>query len=267
MPYSPRRPWPLDWRARPSSRHWSRPPPWSGWPPRWVCWRAPPFASSSPPGSTAPHPVSSSVSPNEGLQRHVPAAVHGHPLVSERRVQQYRARQTIRHGAPREQCLRAGAHAGPLEPHRHHHAAVIGGRQIERPLQQRIAEVRPLEIHPHLEPGGADAVLGWVVDVEHQLERAARQAHAGAVDLLQLELGLLKRQAPEGSTCETQHDHGKRETRNGKRAVSCHYVSPLPFPLSRSFICLQNSIRFLMSCSNPNSLGSYHFCPRSASGR
>src|SRR5256886_16173639 len=39
----------------------------------------------------------------------------------------------------------------------------------------------------------------WVVDVKHQLERAARETHAGDVDLLQLELGLVERQPAKGA--------------------------------------------------------------------
>ena len=89
---------------------------------------------------------------------------------------------------------------------------MIGGRQIERPLQQRIAEVRPLEIHAHLEPRGADAVLVWVIDVEHQLKRAAREAHAGDVDLLQFKLGLAERELAEGGAGAERQQGGQLES-------------------------------------------------------
>src|SRR5436309_721904 len=120
------------------------------------------------------------------------------------------------------------------------------------------------EIDPDLEPGGADPVVVRVVDVERQLKRTARQTDPGDGDFLQLDVRFGERQAAEGGAGEVQQHHGKRESGNGKREVSCHYVSRFPFPVSRSirsFTCLQNSIRSAMVFSYPNSLGSYHLVP------
>src|SRR2546422_677245 len=165
---------------------------------------------------------------------------------------------------------RAGAHARPFEPHRHDDAAVIRGGEVERPLQQRVAEVPALEVDTDLEPRGADAVVVGIVDVEHQVECAAGDAQPGDVDRFEPEFGLLESEPAQGGAGETQQDHGNRETRTGKPEVSYHYVSSFPFPVSRSirsFSCLQNSIRSAMVFSYPSWLGSYQRCPRRASGR
>src|SRR5207247_5844842 len=80
----------------------------------------------------------------------------------------------------------------------------------------RVAEVRVLEVDPHFEPGGADAVVVGVVHVEHQIERAAREADPRDVDLLQLEVGLGERQVAQGGAGGQEHNgDGKTDGRKG----------------------------------------------------
>src|SRR5439155_8331449 len=145
----------------------------------------------------------------------------------------------------------------------------IRGRQVQGPVEQRVAEVRAFKIDADLQAGRADAVIVRVIDVEHQVERPARQADPGDADLLQRDGRFGEREAADRRARETQQ-HEKRVTGKGKRTLSSHHVSRFSFPASRairSFSLCQNSIRSPMVFSYPNSLGSYHLAPRNTSGR
>src|SRR6185295_3014117 len=92
------------------------------------------------------------ISSEELLQRYIAGTAQLYPLVAQRRVEQHRARHAVIDGLVREKPPRRGADPRPLKPHRHHHLAVVRGRKIEGPVDQRVAKVRPLEVEPHLEP-------------------------------------------------------------------------------------------------------------------
>ena len=62
----------------------------------------------------------------------------------------------------------------------------------------------------NLEPSTAQAVVIGVVDVEHQVHRAALQAETGDVDFLQLDVGLLELEGIlERRTCTKRHDEAQ----------------------------------------------------------
>src|SRR6266540_2112320 len=58
-------------------------------------------------------------------QRHVPFPAQRDRLVAEGRVDDHPAGQPVRDALPAEHGLRAGGEAGPCEPQRHDHAAVV----------------------------------------------------------------------------------------------------------------------------------------------
>src|SRR5438552_350433 len=76
------------------------------------------------------------------------------------------------------------------------------------------------EIDPHLEPGGADAVVVGVVDIEHEIEGAARQPDSGDRDLLEGDLRLGERQPAEGGAGETEGGKGRQQAVEGGRGHS-----------------------------------------------
>src|SRR2546421_6899266 len=117
------------------------------------------------------------------------------------------------------------------------------------------------EIDPHLEPGGADAVVVGVVDIEHEIEGAARQPDSGDRDLLEGDLRLGERQPAEGGAGEAEGGKGRQQAVEGGRGHSVFSSAALRLRSAHQ------SMRCLMSFSNPNSVGSYQLAPRNASGR
>src|SRR5574341_1058541 len=128
----------------------------------------------------------------EFLQRHVPRATQADALVPEWRVDDHRASQPVADLLPGDERAGAGAEPRPLEADRDHDPAVVLRREIERAFQQRVAEMGVFEIDAHLEPGAPEPVLIGVEDVEHEIHGPAGQSQPRDVDLLQLELRLLK---------------------------------------------------------------------------
>ena len=51
-----------------------------------------------------------------------------------------------------------------------------------------------LQVDPHVESRGPDAIIVRIVDVEDQIESAPREPQPGEVDLLELEVRLFERQ-------------------------------------------------------------------------
>src|SRR5262249_56334984 len=98
--------------------------------------------------------------------------------------------QPERDGLRREHRPRPRPDAGPLEPHRDGDERVLLRRQLQRRLEQGVAEVGAFEVDPQLQPRGAQPVVVGVVDIEREVERATRQPDAGDLDLLQLDIGL-----------------------------------------------------------------------------
>src|SRR5207244_7769600 len=81
------------------------------------------------------------------------------------------------------------------------------------------------EIDPHLEPGGADAVVVGVVDIEHEIEGAARQPDSGDRDLLEGDLRLGERQPAEGGAGETEGGCRSPRDRKSTRLNSSHQIT------------------------------------------
>src|SRR2546430_11437487 len=101
----------------------------------------------------------------------------------------------------------------------------------------------------------------WVVDIEHEIEGAARQPDSGDRDLLEGDLRLGERQPAEGGAGETEGGKGRQQAVEGGRGHSVFSSAALRLSSAH------HSIRCLMSFSNPNSVGSYQRAPRSTSGR
>src|ERR1051325_1580790 len=161
---------------------------------------------------------SSSCSSNLFQQLHkrdVPRARQSHRLRPQRGIEEHPSRHAVGEGPSREQRLRARPDAGPREPHGDDHPVVIGGRQVERPVQQRVAEVRALEIDAHFESRRAQPVVVRVPHVEHEIERAAGEPDAGDVDLLKRDIGLGEREAAEGGAGGCQEQGGQGGGRGG----------------------------------------------------
>src|SRR5207245_626096 len=84
--------------------------------------------------------------------------------------------------------------------------------------------------------GRAEPVAVGVVHVEDQVERPARQPEPRDVDLLELDIGLAERQAPDGGTTANRHPPRPDEMRdagcgmrNNPRPVT-HLASRFPHP-------------------------------------
>src|SRR2546430_6840124 len=150
--------------------------------------------------------------PDQGAERHVPFAAQRHRAVAERRVDHHPAGEPVCHSALREQRLRPRPDPRPFESYRHHHPVVVRGRQVQRALEQGVAEMRVLELDPHLEPCGADAIVVRIVHVKDEVERAAGEPEPGDLDPLELELGLREGQPGEGGAGEKKDGKGREET-------------------------------------------------------
>src|SRR5207244_5259351 len=74
-------------------------------------------------------------------QRHVARAVERDRFLPERGVEQHAPGHPIPDRPTCEQRLRPRPEARPLETHGHHDATVIGGRQVERPVEHGVAEM------------------------------------------------------------------------------------------------------------------------------
>src|SRR5256885_6604568 len=194
-------------------------------------------------------------------QRHVPLPLNRHRLLPQRGVDQHPPGDAVRDRPLGKQRLRPCPKARPFEPHGHDHAAVIRRRQIKRPVEQRVTEMRAFQIDADLQPGGADAVVVGVVDVEYEIEGAARQADPADGDLLQCHVRLGERQPAEGGAGEAEGGKGRQQAVEGGRGHSVFSSAALRLRSAHQ------SMRCLMSFSNPNSVGSYQLAPRNASGR
>src|SRR6059036_589707 len=85
----------------------------------------------------------------ELLQGDVTRTVQPHFLVAQGRVEQHRPGESVTDLLSGDEGARARPEARPLEAHRQDDAAVVLRREVERPLEQRVAEVRALEIDPY----------------------------------------------------------------------------------------------------------------------
>src|SRR5512135_1033540 len=202
-------------------------------------------------------------SSQQRLERDVPRAVDLYAAVAEWRAQAGHPGEGEPDRLPGEQRTSAGADARPFELHGHGDEGVLLRRQVERRLEQGVAEMHLLEIDSQLEPGRLEAVVVGVEHVERQVERPPLQPQAGHLDLLQLDVRLLKMQgAPQGGTSAGQQREPDAPRRPG------HSDSGVPDPAAASRLRRSHhSTRSFTVFSYPLSVGSYQRAPRSASGR
>ena len=128
---------------------------------------------------------------------------------------------------------------------------MISRREVERPLEQRIAEVPALEIDPDLHPGGADTVVVGIVHVERKIQGPAREPDADDLDLPELDLGILERQPSQRGAGGGNDCYGDGQ---GPLAHVPAFPSVAVSPVAVAsvalfFIPAHHSIRFLMSFS------------------
>src|SRR6266487_4050704 len=64
--------------------------------------------------------------------------------------------------------------------------------QVQGFVYKGFPEVRACKLQTNFEPRAAQSILIRIVHIEHEVERAATQAHAGDIDLLQLDLRALE---------------------------------------------------------------------------
>src|SRR5207245_1443586 len=98
-----------------------------------------------------------------------------------------------------------------------------------------------------------------IVDVEREVEGAAAEPDPRDGDLLQPDVGVGEGEAAEGGARERQSGNGRQKAVEGGRG---HRSSR-----ALRFSSSHQSMRSFTVFSYPISLGSYHFAPRSGSGR
>ena len=64
--------------------------------------------------------------------------------------------------------------------------------EIQGFVYKGFPEIRPRQLERNLKSRTAQAIVIRIVDVEHEVHRAALQPEPGYIDLLQLDIGLLE---------------------------------------------------------------------------
>src|SRR6266542_1436864 len=84
--------------------------------------------------------------------------------------------------------------------------------EIQGFVYKGFPEVRAGQLQTDLEPRAAQSILIGIVHIEHEVERAATQAHAGDIDFLQFDLRALEVERVAERRARRRHTGEQRES-------------------------------------------------------